>query len=181
MNTPTPRPRHPAVRPIADSQGAARPMSPRPAPRTVRPARPVRPYAAVESLPSSEDLASSPTPAVQNESSLINSSALQPPVRPRIPRAAPPGVVDARIPRDAPPGVVGPPPGVVGPRPRPARPRPARPRPPARLPLRVVDPRTHPDCRPARVYPLTPPVAGGSTNDPVEPPVCEICSSFLIN
>ena len=156
MNTPTPRPRHPAVRPIADSQGAARPMSPRPAPRTVRLARPVRPYAAVESLPSSEDLASSPTPAVQNESSLINSSALQPPVRPRPARAAPPRVVGARIPRDAPPRVVGPRPRVVGPRP-------------------------HPDCPPARVYPLTPPDAGGSTNDPVEPPVCEICSSFLIN
>ena len=148
MNTPTPRPRHPAVRPIADSQGAARPMSPRPAPRTVPPARPVRPYAAVESLPSSEDLASSPTPAVQNESSLINSSALQPPVRPRIPRAAPPRVVGPRIPRVAPP------------RPRP-RPHP-RPR-----------PRPHPDCHPVRVYP--------PTNDPVEPIVCEICSSFLIN
>ena len=173
MNTPTPRPRHPAVRP----------MSPRPAPRTVRLARPVRPYAAVESLPSSEDLASSPTPAVQNESSLINSSALQPPVRPRIPRAAPPGVVDASIPRNAPPRVVGARiPRVAPPRPRP-RPR-RRPRPhphPDYPPARVVDPRTHPDCPPARVYPLTPPVIEGSTNDPVEPTVCEICSSFLIN
>ena len=149
MNTPTPRPRHPAVRPIAASQGAARPMSPRPAPRTVRPARPVRPYVAVESLPSSEDLASSPTPAVQNESSLINSSALQPPVRPRPVRAAPPRVVGPRPVRVAPPRV-------VGPRPRPRPPRP-----------------------PDRVYPPTYPVPKGSTNDPVDLTVCEICGSFL--
>lgn len=130
MNTPTPRPRHPAVRPIADSQGAARPMSPRPAPRTVRHARPVRPYAAVESLPSIEDLASSPTPAVQNESSLINSSALQPPVRPRIPRAAPPRVVGPRH-RPRPP--------VVGPRPRPR-------------PCPCPRPRPHPDGLHAPIY-----------------------------